>query len=263
MRRIYQRRVALFLAAALASAGTNAAQQPRPKKKRVTNVQRTAVIAGTVTYTADSERPWRYARYYVKDQGHLAEAVVALVAPKLKKSDAPQRPRTSVIDQKNFNFIPETVAIRVGDRVKFTNSDRAIHNVNSFDPANEFNVNMPAGGEHAETFSSAGGIGRPVTIGCIYHSAMRAWVYVFDHPYYQVTKSDGRFRFSGVPSGKYKLEMTHPSGKLRWNKPIKIKAGEQLMVDITVSPDNKTKSIRFRRSKSRNKTQHDTEKTHD
>lgn len=265
MRRIFQRRVALFVAVALAAAGTNAGQQPRSKSKRSPDVQNTATIEGVVIYKPDSERPWRYARHYVQDrnQGRLAETVVALVAPDWQEPGPPRRQTTSVIDQENFTFIPETVAIRAGDRVKFKNSDQAVHNVNSFASGNEFNVNMPAGGEHVETFSSAGGIGDPVTIGCIYHSAMRAWVYVFAHPYYQVTKSDGRFRFNDVPSGKYMLEMIHPAGKLHWNKPLQIKAGEQLTFDVTVSPDNKVKSIRLRRSKGRKKTPHDREKTHD
>lgn len=265
MHKIFQCRVALFVAVAFAPAETNAEQQPGSKSQLTTHIKRTTTIEGTVIYKADFERPWRYARHYVKDrnQGHLAEAVVALVAPRLHESDTPQRPRTSVIDQANFNFIPETLAIRVGDRVKFKNSDQVIHNVNSFVLGNEFNVNMPAGGEHVETFTSAGGIGRPVTIGCIYHSAMHAWVYVFSHPFYQVTKSNGRFCFSDVPSGKYKLVMIHPAGKLNWNQPIEIEAGEQLPVDITVSPDNKVKSIRFRKSKGSQKTQHDMEKNHD
>ena len=37
-------------------------------------------IEGVVTYRADPQRPWRYARYYVKQAktGELAEAVVAI-----------------------------------------------------------------------------------------------------------------------------------------------------------------------------------------
>jgi len=265
MRTILPHRIALFAAAALSSVGTHAEQQDRSKPITTVNVQQTVNIQGTVTYRADPERPWRYARNYVKDrnQGQLAEAVVALVDPSLTESGRRQRPRMSVIDQKDFTFIPETVAIRVGDQVKFKNSDQAVHNVNSFALGNAFNVNISAGSEHVETFSSTGNLGRPATIGCIYHSAMRAWIYVFDHPYYQVTETDGHFLFDRVPPGSYTLEMVHPAGKLRWNKPLDIKAGDPLTIDIAVSPDNKVKSLRLHESKSQPPTQHDRENPRD
>lgn len=263
MRTILPHRIALFAAAALPSVGTHAEQQDRSPPIITANVQQIANIQGTVIYRADPERPWRYARNYVKDrnQGQLAEAVVALVGSGLTEPD--RRPRISVIDQKDFTFIPETVAIRVGDQVKFKNSDQAVHNVNSFTLGNGFNVNIPAGSEHVETFSSTGNLGRPATIGCIYHSAMRAWIYVFDHPYYQVTETDGHFLFDRVPPGSYTLEMVHPAGKLHWNKALDIKAGEPLTIDITVSPDHKVKSLRFRESKSQPPRQHDRENFRD
>ena len=108
----------------------------------------TGTVEGIVTYQADSSRPWRYARYYVKGgkSGALAEAVVALHGSEPSGDVEKGGPATVVIDQKDFRFIPETVAIRTGDRVKFKNSDGAIHNVFVPNPGNQFNVNMPAGG---------------------------------------------------------------------------------------------------------------------
>ena len=72
-------------------------------------------IEGAVTYRADAKRPWRYARYYVKNakSGELAEAVVALRGKSLEKSK-PAAPATVKIDQKDFQFVPELVAIRHG-----------------------------------------------------------------------------------------------------------------------------------------------------
>src|SRR4051812_31094161 len=76
-------------------------------------------VEGVVTYQADTSRPWRYARYYVKQakSGELAEAVVAIRAKAVAESD--RQPRTVVVDQQNFQFTPETVAIRRGDSIKF------------------------------------------------------------------------------------------------------------------------------------------------
>jgi plastocyanin len=196
-------------------------------------------LEGTVSYQADPARPWRYARYYIKQAktGELAEAVVALRAKPV--NDAARAAETVVIDQQNFNFQSETVAIRRGDSVKFTNSDQTTHNVQTSSEIANFNVNTPGGGEHTFRFERAGGTRQPAQVGCVFHSAMRAWVFVFDHPWYKLTPASGKFRLADVPPGEYDLEMVHPAGELRWRKRVTVKAGETLRVDIRVSPDDK------------------------
>ena len=199
----------------------------------------TGVIEGTVFYQADGARPWRYALYYVKQAktGELAEAVVALRAKGVVESA--RGAESVVIDQENFQFQPETVAIRKGDSVKFTNADAATHNVQASGEIATFNVNMPGGGDHTVRFDRAGGVRQPVQIGCVFHSAMRAWIFVFDHPWYQVTEASGKFRLGEVPPGSYELEMAHPAGGLRWRKRVEVKAGEVTRIDIRVSADDK------------------------
>ncbi|MCH8219640.1 MAG: carboxypeptidase regulatory-like domain-containing protein [Planctomycetes bacterium] len=219
------------------SGGTDAFAERVPPP---THYRGTGSVEGRVLYRADAERPWRYARYYVKDrhEGQLAEAVVALETTALERGPS-EKAATLVVDQKDFQFTPETAAIRASDSVKFLNSDKEVHNVQTFHPQHSFNINMPAGGEHVETFRQAGGIEQPYRIGCIYHSAMRSWIFVFDHPYYQVTKTDGRFRLAKIPPGEYTLQMVHPAGQLRWQRSIQVEADETTQLDIVVSPDNK------------------------
>lgn len=201
---------------------------------------RTGVVEGTVSYATDAKRPWRYSRYYVKrvSSGELAEAVVALRGRSLK-SAAEREAKTVVVDQQNFQFTPETVAIQVGDSVKFTNSDGATHNVQSTSEIAEFNVTMPTGGSHTVKFGRAGGTRQFVRIGCVFHSAMQSFVFVFDHPHYHVTSSNGKFRLEGVPPGEYELEMVHPAGMLRTRQKVEVVAGETRRADIRVGPDNK------------------------
>ena len=199
------------------------------------------VVEGTVVYRADKQRPWRYARYYVKkrDRGQLAESVVVIRSDSrgslLAKKRAPV-----IVDQRNFQFTPETIAIRVGDRVKFLNNDKGVHNVHSRNPRHAFNISIPSGGDHTERFMYAGGIRRPYRIGCVYHSAMRSWIFVFDHPHYQVTKADGHFSLDKIPPGEYMLEMVHPAGKLSWSRKIKVRPEKKTFVDIVVSSGNRT-----------------------
>lgn len=198
-------------------------------------------IEGTVVYRADAARPWRYGRYYIKDPqtGELAESVVALRSRAPGSARLPPSSKSVTIDQKNYQFQPEIVAIRAGDSVTFTNSDDSIHNVRSSSRIASFNVTIPPGGSHTIRFEKAGGVRTPVQIGCVFHSAMQAWVFVFDHPHFQITGADGRFRLEDVPPGQYELEMAHPAGELRWRRRVEVRAGETLQIDIVVSPDDK------------------------
>lgn len=48
-------------------------------------------------------------------------------------------------------------------------------------------------------------------VACEQHPWSRAWVLVFDHPYYAMTTADGSFSMSGVPPGTYRMRVWHPS----------------------------------------------------
>jgi plastocyanin len=217
-------------------AGTPAAQESKSSAETV------GTISGTVIYTADPEQPWRYQRYYVKgrDAGPLGEALVVLRGSRLRNWPPPAQPQSATVDQFNFQFVPELLAIRTGDSVKFTNSDTTIHNVRSTATIAPFNINLEADDEYTHTFKRAGDLRTPVTLGCVYHGGMRAWIYVFDHPFFQVTEQAGAFRFENVPAGRYTLEMIHPAGQLRWTRPVTVAAGGEQTIDINVSAAQKT-----------------------
>ncbi len=45
----------------------------------------------------------------------------------------------------------------------------------------------------------------PINVTCAIHLWMKAWVFVFAHPYFAVTDADGAFVIPKVPPGKYRL----------------------------------------------------------
>jgi plastocyanin len=231
--RVFGMCVALIGAAALVSG------QPQPSPNRP---DEPGIVEGRATYKADPERSWRYARYYVKDRskGYLAEAVVALNGKGLKTAARAATANASLarMDQKEFRFVPETLAIRAGDSVRFTNSDSQLHNVRTSEESLSFNVNTPVGGDYTHCFDVAGGIKHPFRMGCVFHSQMQAWIFVFGHPFFCITGEDGRFRFEGVPPGEYDLEIAHAAGNLRFSQRVIIRAGETTSIDLPVSPDN-------------------------
>lgn len=200
-------------------------------------------LTGVVRYEADAARPWRYGRYYVsKTPEHtLAEALVCLRGRGLKGLQPRERPAVVQVDQQDYRFIPETVAIREGDQIRFTNSDAALHNVNAVAGDEPLNVSLTQDGEHLHVFRRAGNSKKPIRIGCAFHSQMQAWIYVFDHPFFAVTGPDGRFAFDGVPPGEYDLEVIHPPGGLSMTRKIVVTEDQPQVVDLRLTPAHLTK----------------------
>ena len=137
-----------------------------------------------------------------------------------------------VMDQQNFFFVPHVLAVKSGQAVEFRNSDVANHGVkaSSLEPRNQFNVIIPFGGHYTHRFVTSK---HPVAIGCPIHSAMAAWIFVFDHGYYAVTDKEGRFTLPPVPAGRYTLHVHHPDGGLRKSEPIALRAGETVRLRIS------------------------------
>jgi plastocyanin len=161
----------------------------------------------------------------------LRDAVVGLEGTPEPRGDQEVTRKPVVMDQKNFFFLPHVLAVRSGQAVEFRNSDVANHGVraSSLEPENQFNVMIPFGDRYIHRFVTSK---HPVAIGCPIHSAMAAWIFVFDHRNYAVTDKAGRFTLPPVPVGRYTLHVHHPDGGLLKSEPIVLKAGEAVRLGI-------------------------------
>ncbi|HEX4072018.1 MAG TPA: carboxypeptidase regulatory-like domain-containing protein, partial [Planctomycetaceae bacterium] len=201
-------------------------------------------VEGTVFYRNDRRHAWRLARYYVKTPktGELAEAVVALAAPSLGSAGGVHQRALVTVDQKEMRFMPETIAIRVGDRVRFTNSDPQTHNISLTDPRLQFSDTIATGQTAVEPFARPSGIRRPFALSCKFHSPMQGWIYVFDHPFFQMTQVDGRFRLESVPPGDYRLDVAQPAGQLHASRPVHLKADQTTRIEIILTPADRSEA---------------------
>ena len=59
----------------------------------------------------------------------------------------------------------------------------------------------------------------------------RAWVAVFDHPYFAVTAADGRFSLEGVPAGVHHVRAWHPMLGMT-NGTVTVTPGQQAVVTL-------------------------------
>ncbi len=108
------------------------------------------------------------------------------------------------IRQKNCQFAPSLVVIPLGKDIHVYNDDPVGHNVNT----GAWNLTQPPGPKPIiKPMESK----LPVKIVCNIHSWMEGWIYPVKNPYFAVTDTKGEFNIAGVPPGKYRVNIWHPS----------------------------------------------------
>jgi len=144
-------------------------------------------------------------RLIVGDEGVLANAVVFVDSHTFRAKQRP-RPQEVKLNNEHCLFRPHVLATTVGSKLALTNSDGFIHNTRGLLATDGINVAIPPKGEVRPKTLRRPGWG---VMKCDFHPWMTAHVHVFAHPYYDVTKKDGKFRIVNVPPGKYELQLWH------------------------------------------------------
>jgi plastocyanin len=106
----------------------------------------------------------------------------------------------ATITQKGRKFVPDLVAITVGQSVSFPNADSFLHNVFSQSPARKFDLGSFKKGEAKDKqFPNAG----VVDVYCNIHPEMAATILVLPNQRHTRTAADGSFAIEGVPAGRW------------------------------------------------------------
>jgi RNA polymerase sigma factor (sigma-70 family) len=129
-----------------------------------------------------------------------------LIHPALR-DDPPAR---HVLDQPDCQFEPRVLAARDGDTLLVRNSAAIRHNVNCTGCGLEYNLTLEASKDVLKGPLRADRL--PVPIKCDLHPWMKAWLRVFDHPYFAVTDADGRFEIEKAPAGRWRVVYWHERG---------------------------------------------------
>src|SRR5688500_3148462 len=190
-----------------------------------------AVIEGRVALPKSRSAPVMIKRYEVVTKGGVIAtsppiAVVYLAGKFAKPLAGPTRQ----ITQKEFTFKPLLLPVQIGTRVEFPNLDDTYHNIFSYSPAKRFDLGRYRPEERPIPFQT---FDRPglITLRCDIHEHMRALVLVLPTPHFTVTDAEGRFRLSGLPSGKYLLK-AWLSSKTTLEQQVTLKSGASLRVEF-------------------------------
>jgi len=158
--------------------------------------------------------------------------------PDLAKPATP----TVEIDQPCCRFIPHVVLARAGQDMVIKNSAPCSHNARWISSLNgEHNPIIQSKQEFvikelkAESYS--------ITVSCDIHKWMRAYVRVYDHPYFALTDADGVFEIKKVPvlGGKLRLFAFHEEAAMhggksgRFGHALEVKAGTKDLGEIKLA----------------------------
>ncbi len=150
--------------------------------------------------------------------------------PAGKTWPAPKTPVT--LDQKGCVYVPHVMGIMVGQAYRIFNSDGILHNVHALPRINKaFNRAMPPTVKEASaSFDKPEAL---FLIKCDVHPWMSAYVGVFTHPFFSVTRTDGKFTISGLDPGTYEITAWHE------------KLGTQTASVTVGANDTKTQNFKF------------------
>lgn len=143
--------------------------------------------------------------YLVGNEGQLANVFVFIRETPGGNFEVPATP--VVLSQKGCLYQPAVSGIQVDQMLHIENNDDNLHNVRALSRANRpFNLAQPSRGVREKTFKLPE---EHLKFKCDIHPWMESYIFVLEHPFFDVTGADGSFDIVGVPAGDYTLVAWH------------------------------------------------------
>jgi plastocyanin len=143
----------------------------------------------------------------------------------------PATDKLTSIAQKGRKFVPDLVAITVGERVEFPNFDPFLHNVFSQSLPRKFDLGSFTQGETKQKDFPVPGV---VDVYCNIHPEMAATILVLPNRRHTLAAPDGKFALDGVPPGDwtvfaYTRRATRPA-----SAPVTVRPGAATSIDLAI-----------------------------
>src|SRR3989475_11972021 len=182
----------------------------------------------------ENKEPQFQATYVVGSDGKSLGNVFVYVKDGLGNYIYDTPTEKATIDQKQCRYHPHVFGVRTNQPIEIINSDPTLHNIHALPKGNsEFNTGQPIQGmKTTHTFDKQEVM---VPFKCDVHGWMNAYVGVLPHPYFAVTKDDGKFELPNLPPGTYTIEAWHEKlGPM--TQSVTIAAKESKDVTFTFKP---------------------------
>ena len=230
--------------AAAAADDTATSERETVAPYQVVDVGRSGAIVGRVTLASPSPGDTSYTATdsaatlcgasrrvaLVRHRGEMVEDVVVWLADARSGKRLPIERRYQITSS-DCTLEPRVQAAVEGGMLNVRNSDRSAHR-----------TIFVSGGDTLATVreSEEGQVvptGKPlahrglVAVRSDRYQWSRAWIRVFDHPYFAVTNRDGIFTIDSVPPGDYKLKAWEPRLGVR-ERDVHVEAASDSKVDL-------------------------------
>src|SRR4051812_13111575 len=144
------------------------------------------------------------------DKGNLANVIVSIKKEEGQELGGEASKEPAVLDQKGCMYEPHVLAMMAGQEFSIKNDDPFLHNVHSLAATNPtFNFAQPNKdeGKKVDPMKAA----EIFRVKCDVHPWMSAYIGVFEHPFFAVTKEDGKYSINtkGLADGDYTLQIWH------------------------------------------------------
>lgn len=141
----------------------------------------------------------------------------------------------AVLDQKACMYVPRILAFRAGQPFEIKNTDPVTHNIHPI-PRENKRWNRSLAANEAPFITNFPYPELAIPVVCNIHPWMRAYLFVFDHPYFEVTPETGAFELQNVPPGTYTIEVWHERfGTLDQTVTLAPKGSKEISFEFTGS----------------------------
>jgi plastocyanin len=190
-----------------------------------------ATIEGRVALPKSRSTPVMSKRYEIVSKGGVIATSPPVAVVYLEGSfPAPAAQPVAEMAQKDYAFVPRLLPVQVGTVVAFPNFDDSYHNIFSYSPTKRFDLGRYRPDETpipSQVFDTPG----LVTLRCDIHEHMRGVILVLATPHFVVTETDGRFRLTGLPAGRYTLKAWVDS-RTTLERTVDLQDGATLQTDL-------------------------------
>lgn len=223
--------------------GAALAAEPARPPYRVTDVRNAGTIVGRVLVTAPTPEdtsvtvttdpdvcgPSRQVPLVERRGDRLENAVVWLDDVRAGKPLPAER--RYEIEHDRCAIIPRVQAAIAGGMLNVRSTDAIVHRARFV--RDGATIDLVQETDDGQVVPTGKVLARPglVEIRCDTHPWTRAWILVFDHPYFAVTNRDGTFTFDSVPPGRYTLR-TWQSRLGERERTVTVKRGEDAKVEV-------------------------------
>lgn len=155
-----------------------------------------------------------------------ADAIIYVVGFK-----EPPSANATQVGQKDRKFVPDLVAITVGEHVTFPNGDPFLHNVFSQSATRKFDLGSFRRGDAKDKDFPDPGV---VDVYCNIHPEMAATILVLPNRRHTRRKPDGTYAIEGVPPGTWQVFAYTRRALKPASAPVTVIAGQDATVDLAL-----------------------------